>query len=154
MTTTTWVDAGPFRAHLQHLMAIGDLSTQEVATLAGVSWRGADALLLGRSGRPVRRISRETAVALLNVHAEHAEALRSCHVPATESRLRLRQLLATGSTVAGLAERLGVVRSTLDDLADGSLIWCPGLLALRLVVLTRSRSAAPHRDVAESGEAA
>lgn len=138
MTTTTWVDAAPFRAHLQHLMAIGDLSTHEVATLAGVSWRAADALASGRQGRPVRRINHTTATALLNVQPQHAESLRRCHVPAAEPRTRLLRLLGAGMSVSALVEQLGVVRSVLDDLADGSLLWCPGLLALRLVVLTRS----------------
>lgn len=139
MTSSTWVDAGPFRAHLQHLMAAGDLTTHEVATLAGVPWRAADSLLLGRHGRPVRRISRTTALALLSVHPQHAEALRRCQVPAAEVRARLLRLLGPESGIATLADQLGVLRSTLDDLADGSLSWCPGLLALRLVVLARSR---------------
>ncbi|WP_375431620.1 hypothetical protein [uncultured Friedmanniella sp.] len=141
MTTTSWVDAGPFRAHLQHLMAIGDLSTHEVATLAGVSGRAAETLLVGRRGKPVRRISRATAIALLNVAPKHAESLRSSHVPAAEPVARLLRLLADGTTVAALADQLGVVRSVLDDLLDGSLVWCPALVALRLVVLTRSRVA-------------
>ncbi|WP_375423161.1 hypothetical protein [uncultured Friedmanniella sp.] len=137
MTTATWVDAGPFRTHLQHLMTTGDLTATEVAALAGISPRATDSLLVGRHGRPVRRISHATARALYDVRPQHAEGLRSRHVPAAESQRRLLRLLAAGATVAELAERLGTVPDTVADLVDGSLLWCPALLALRLVTLVR-----------------
>jgi hypothetical protein len=140
MTTATWVDAGPFRAHLHHLMRTGDLTAREVATLAGISVGAADSLLLGRHGRPVRRISHATALALLDVRPQHAKTLRASQVPADGSRRRLLRLLAEGETETGLAEQLGTVGETVRDLADGTLLWCPALLALRLVTLLRART--------------
>lgn len=140
MTTATWVDAGPFRAHLQHLMRTGDLTAREVATLAGISVGAADSLLLGRHGRPVRRISHATALALLDVRPQHAKTLRTRQVPASDSRRRLLRLLAEGATVTELAQQLGTVGDTVRDVADGTLLWCPALLALRLVTLLRART--------------
>jgi DNA-binding CsgD family transcriptional regulator len=142
MTTATWVDAGPFRAHLQHLMRSGDLTAGEVAALAGISVRAADSLLLGRHGRPVRRISHATALALLDVRPQHAQALRTSQVPASGSRARLLRLLAEGATVAGLADQLGTGADTVSGLVDGTLLWCPALTALRLVTLVRFRATA------------
>ncbi len=139
MTTATWVDAGPFRTHLQHLMTTGDLTGREVAALAGISSRATDSLLAGRHGRPVRRISHATALALLEVRPEHAEALRSCHVPAHHSRRRLLQLLASGAALEDTARQLGTHTVELQELADGTMLWCRALLALRLLSIVRSR---------------
>lgn len=136
-----WVDAGPFRAHLRLLMAVGALTATEVATLAGVSPRMVASLLHGRGGRPVRRIDPESARALIAVTAYQARSLRSRQVPAAESRARLRRLLAYGTALPGLADRLEVAPAVLEGLADGSASWCNGLLALRLVVAVRAGSA-------------
>lgn len=154
MTTATWVESGPFRAHLQHLMTAGDLTAAEVATLAGISVRAADSLLLGRHGRPVRRISHATALALLEVRPQHAEALRTGQVPADCARRRLLRLLAEGATVAELAEQLGTLGETVTGLADGTLSWCPARLALRLVTLVRGRTgvATLHSTVLDVSE--
>ena len=135
--TTTWVEAQPFRAHLRLLMATGSLTATEIATLAGVSSRLATALVEGRGGRPVRRISRECASALLLVSPGHARELRSRQVPAAESRVRLRSLLREGFSVAELADQLGVTAPALQSLLDGSARWCSGLLAVRLVAASR-----------------
>jgi hypothetical protein len=76
-----WVDAGPFRAQLRYLMASGSLSVDDVAAVAGISARLADRLLHGRNGRPVRRISPETARRLIQVSDQHVQALRRIMVP-------------------------------------------------------------------------
>jgi hypothetical protein len=136
-----WVDAGPFRAHLRLLMAVGALTVTEVATLAGVSPRMAGTLLHGRGGRAVRRIDPESARALLAVTALQARSLRSRQVPAAESQARLGRLLASGAGLPGLADQLEVAPAVLEGLADGSSSWCNGLLALRLVVALRAGSA-------------
>jgi plasmid maintenance system antidote protein VapI len=139
-----WVEAGPFRAHLRHVMAVGDLTATEVATLAGVSPRMAASLLTGRGGRPVRRISPDTARSLLRVTAADARALRTRQVPAEESRLRLRRLLVRGMDPADLAEQLGVTSQTVAALASGTGGWCGALLALRLLALARAVAAGEH----------
>ena len=62
-----WVDAGPFRAQLRFLMASGSLTVDDVAAVAGISARLADRLLHGRDGRPLRRISPDTARRLIQI---------------------------------------------------------------------------------------
>jgi plasmid maintenance system antidote protein VapI len=136
-----WVEAGPFRAHLRHVMAVGDLTATEVATLAGVSPRMAASLLAGRSGRAVRRISPDTARALLRVTAADARAVRARQVPAEESRLRLRRLLARGTDAADLADQLGVTAEAVSTLAAATSRSCSALLALRLLALVRAATA-------------
>jgi hypothetical protein len=132
-----WVDAGPFRAHLRHVMGVGDLSATEVATLAGVPPRLAVSLAEGRAGRPVRKISPATARALLQVTAADARGLRSRQVPAAESRRRLRRLRRQGAGLPELATGLGVGADELTRLAAPGTSWCSALLALRLLTLTR-----------------
>jgi plasmid maintenance system antidote protein VapI len=119
-------------------MAVGDLTATDVATLAGVSPRMATTLLTGHAGRPLRRISPDTARSLLRVTAADARAVRARQVPAEESRLRLRRLLARASGVAGLAEQLGVSAGAVSALADGTSGWCSALLALRLLAIARA----------------
>jgi len=133
-----WVDARPFRAHLRHVMAVGNLSAVEVATLAGVSPRLATSLLTGRSGRPVRRISPDAARALLALTASDARAVRTRQVPAEEFRQRLRRLQSRGWDRSALAEQLGVATGDLVTLADARTSWCSALLAIRLVALARA----------------
>jgi len=139
--TMPWVDARPFRAHLHHLMATGDLTAAEVATLAGVSPRLTVALLHGRAGRALRRVSPASARALLSVTAYQARTLRSRQVPAQEPRTWLHRLLADGAGLDELAAALEVEPSVLAGLADGSRTWCNGLLAVRLVTALRASSA-------------
>ena len=136
-----WVEAGPFRAHLRHLMDVGGLSVTEVAVLAGVPPRMATSLIRGRAGRPVRRISPENARALLWVKAGDVRALRTRQVPAAESRLRLRRLLARQGLL-DLAEELGVAASSLEELADEDAAWCSARMALKLLTTSRTRPGA------------
>src|SRR5215218_29518 len=94
--TDQWVDAGPFRAQLQHLMASGSLSVDDVAAVAGISARVADRLLHGRNGRQLRRISPDTARRLIQVSDQQVRALRRIMVPAAPARLQLRRLHRAG----------------------------------------------------------
>ena len=151
--TELWVEAGPFRAHLQHLMDVGGLTSTEVAVLAGVPPRMASSLLRGRAGRPVRRISGENARALLRVGTTDVRALRTRQVPAGESRVRLRRLLARHG-VLELAEELGVAASSLQELADDRTGWCSAQLALKLLTTSRNRPGAVEAPAALVGAAA
>ena len=137
-----WVEAGPFRAHLRHLMDVGGLSATEVAVLAGVPPRMVASLVGGRSGRPVRRISPENARALIRVAATDVASLRTRQVPAVPSRRRLRRLLGHAGGLPALAEQLGVAASTLDELAQPGAAWCSALLALRLLTASRTSAGA------------
>ena len=137
-----WVEAGPFRAHLRHLMDVGGLSATEVAVLAGVPPRMATSLAAGRAGRPVRRISPENARALLRVSAADVRSLRTRQVPASESRSRLLRLLPRLGGQAPLAQELGVAASALAELARPGTAWCSALLALRLLTASRTLAGA------------
>lgn len=140
----TWVDAGPFRAHLRLVMADGRLTATEVAVLVDVPARALTALLEGRRGRPVRRISPATARALLQLDPTSARNLRTHQVPAAESRLRLQRLLRHGDGIPALAERLGLSSVQLAELADEETAWCSALVALRLLTACRAlRGARP-----------
>jgi hypothetical protein len=77
-----WVDARPFRAQLHYLMASGSLTVDDVAAVAGISARVAERLLHGRDGRPLRRISPDTARRLIQISHQHVRALRRIMVPA------------------------------------------------------------------------
>lgn len=154
MTTDSvlWVDAGPFRAHLRHLMEVGGLTVAEVAVLAGVPPRMATSLVHGRAGRPVRRISPDNARVLLRVTAGAVRDLRARQVPAEESRLRLRRMLAR-EELLGLADELGVAAAALQELADDGSAWCSARLALKLLTRSRTRPGAVDAP-AELGRAA
>ena len=45
--TAGWVDATPFRAHVRFLMAVGAISSADLATLAEISGRALDRLAGG-----------------------------------------------------------------------------------------------------------
>lgn len=129
---STWVDAAPFRAHLRHLMAVSSLSSSAVALLAGLSPAFAFRLLHGRGGRPLRRISPETARQLLRITTAEARAVRSRSVPAASTQQHLRRLLEHGYPAEELAERLDVPPSAVEALLTAQVQVCPQLLALRV----------------------
>lgn len=131
-----WVDAGPFRAHLRHLMSVGSLDAAEVAVVVGLSTQAVQHLLEGRAGRVSRRISPRTARRLLLVRPEHVRGLRWCLAPTGAARIALDRLCANGWSVAALAS---VVGFGPDELAAVErLPHCSRLLAVRLVGLARA----------------
>ena len=130
-----WVDAGPFRAHLRHLMAVGSLEVPEIAVVLGLSTPAVRHLLEGRRGRPTRRISPQTARRLLLVRPDDVRGLRWCLAPADPALRSLRRLRAEGWSADEVALAVG---SGLDELAAlGSVSHCNRLLAVRLVGLAR-----------------
>jgi hypothetical protein len=133
MTTDLWVDAAPFRAHLQHLMATGPLTVAEVAVLAGISRPAAEHLLRGRSGRRLRRVSPETARLLLAVTPTRVRALRWSGMPADAALEQLSHLRAAGWSDQDLIDRTGLSRVELGDLTTGAA-QCTRLTTLRLQV--------------------
>ena len=126
-----WVEAAPFRAHLQHLMAVGQLSVAAVAVLTGVSYRSARHLLYGRGGRAVRRISPDTARRLLSVTAAEAAAVAGRMVPAASTRSSIARLRVAGWSDHELAGTLGLRLVNVAALADGQTKVCTQLVALR-----------------------
>jgi hypothetical protein len=133
-----WVDAGPFRAQLRYLMASGSLSVDDVAAIAGISARMADHLLHGRDGRPLRRISPETARRLIQISGQHVQALRRTMVPAAPARLQLGRLQRAGWENLAIAERVRVAASELVELAAG-VDTCSLLLTVRLTAAARAQ---------------
>jgi hypothetical protein len=135
--TDRWVDAGPFRAQLRYLMASGSLSLDDVAAVAGISVRLANRLLYGRNGRPLRRISPETARRLIQVSDQHVLALRRIMVPAAPARLQLRRLHRAGWDDYAISNRVRVAVSELAELAAGAET-CALLLTVRLTAAARA----------------
>jgi hypothetical protein len=135
--TDRWVDAGPFRAQLRYLMASGSLTLDDVAAVAGISSRLADRLLHGRNGRPLRRISPETARRLIQVSDQHVQALRRIMVPAAPARLQLRRLYRAGWDDHAIAKRVRVAIPGLAELAAGAET-CALLLTVRLTAAARA----------------
>ena len=135
--TDQWVDAGPFRAQLRYLIASGSLSVDDVAAVAGISASLADRLLHGRNGRPLRRISPDTARRLIQVSERHVQALRQIMVPAAPARLQLRRLYRAGWENLAIAERVRVPAPELVELAAGAET-CSLLLTVRLTAAARA----------------
>jgi len=139
-----WVDAGPFRALLRYLMASGSLSVDDVAAVAGISARLADRLLHGRNGRPVRRISPETARRLIQVSDQHVQALRRIMVPAAPARVQLGRLHRAGWEDSAIAERVRFAAPELVELASGA-DTCSLLLTVRLTAAARAEDSVRYR---------
>jgi hypothetical protein len=140
-----WVDAGPFRAQLRYLMASGALSVEDVAAVAGISARLADRLLYGRDGRPLRRISPDTARRLIQISDQHVQALRRIMVPAAPARLQLRRLHRAGWDDLAIAQRVRVAVPELLELANGG-DTCSLLLTVRLTAAARAEDSLRHRS--------
>jgi len=140
-----WVDAGPFRAQLRYLMASGALSVEDVAAVAGISARLADRLLYGRDGRPLRRISPDTARRLIQISDQHVQALRRIMVPAAPARLQLRRLHRAGWDDLAIAQRVRVAVPELLELANGG-DTCSLLLTFRLTAAARAEDSLRHRS--------
>lgn len=130
-----WVDAGPFRAHLRHLMAVGSLEVAEVAVVLGLSTRAVRHLYEGRAGRVPRRISPHTARRLLHVRADDVRGLRWCLAPAEPACASRDRLRACGWSLDEVASAVGFGVAELASLDDHT--HCNRLLAVRLVGLAR-----------------
>jgi hypothetical protein len=139
-----WVDARPFRAQLLFLMASGSLTVDDVAAVAGISARLADRLLHGRDGRPLRRISPDTARRLIQISDQQVQALRRIMVPAAPARLQLRRLHRAGLDEPALAERVRVAVPELVELASGAET-CSLLLTVRLTAAARAEDSWRYR---------
>jgi hypothetical protein len=127
-----WVDAGPFRAHLRHVMAVGDLTVEDVAQLTGIGAHAARALLHGRKGRPVRRVSAAIGRRLLRLTSADARAAGCRLTPAAAIVTFVYDLLRAGHTVAELAWRLGISADILCDLIEGRTRVCTVRVAARI----------------------
>jgi hypothetical protein len=125
-------------------MASGSLTVDDVAAVAGISVRLADRLLHGRDGRPLRRISPDTARRLIQVSDQQVQALRRIMVPAAPARLQLRRLYRAGLEEPAIAERVRVAVPELVELASGAET-CSLLLTVRLTAAARAEDSLRYR---------
>ena len=139
-----WVDAHPFRVHLWHLMSTAALTSDDIATVAGVPARLAHHLAHGRGGRPLRRISPDAAGRLFVLTPQHLAFLDRLAVPAAPARLQLRRLRSAGWDDVVIARRVGGSAADLDRLAT-SESTCSQLLTLRLTAAASAVAAADWR---------
>ena len=148
-----WVDAAPFRAQLRHLMAVGGLDSADVAILAGISPALAGHLLDGHRGRPLRRISPDTAHRLIQLTGRSVRSLSYIAVPTGTARLQLRRLRRLGWPLPVIADRIGVPAAELVALVDGAET-CTARLTVRLTALARAElavtGAAPPTRLADA----
>jgi hypothetical protein len=150
-STGDWVEAGPFRAHLRHLMVVGGLDEQEAATVTGLPVRAVQHILHGRGGRAQRRISPDTAHRLLRVGTAEVVALRWCLAPAVAAQTAYGQLRAAGWSALQVATAVQVPVKEVEALTGTDR--CPRLLVVRLVSQARRLAGAeddrnldePHR---------
>lgn len=139
-----WVDAQPFRALLWHLMSTSALSTEDIATVAGVPPRLAHHLAHGRAGRPLRRISPDVAGRLLVLTPRHLAFLGRLAVPSGPARLQLRRLRRAGWDDVVIAQRVGSSAADLERLATIDRT-CSQLLTLRLTAAASAVESARWR---------
>jgi hypothetical protein len=126
-------------------MASGSLTLEDVAAVAGISARMADRLLHGRDGRPLRRISPDTARRLIQISDQHVQALRRITVPAAPARLQLRRLYRAGWDDLAIARRVRAAVPELVELACGA-DTCSLLLTVRLTAAARAEDSLRYRD--------
>lgn len=128
---STWVDAAPFRAHVDQLLTIG-LTEPVIAQLTGMSVRAVRHLVFGRHGRPIRRICGESARRLLLITTRDATAMRFRPVAVRPSRLRLRAMAAAGWSPAQLAETADISLSEVQQVLERGSATCSRLLELKI----------------------
>ncbi len=127
-----WVDAAPFTAHLRFLTALPQVSPEVVALLAGVAPRVTRRMLTGDGGRPLRRISPETAGRLYAVTPAVLAECRRRMVPAAPVAARMQQLLAAGWSVADWSGRTQLDSAAVEALLAGLTQSCSYWTALQV----------------------
>lgn len=130
-----WVQAAPFRAHVRHVCEASGHPWPVVAMRAGVSLALTDHLLHGRSGRPLRRIARDSAARLLSVTPEVAARVASESVPAEVSQRLAAVLAARSLTPDEVADAAGLERTAVRALHHRPPAYVPRLTELRLRAL-------------------
>ena len=130
---TRWLDPAPFRSHVIHLMTTSGLTERELAALCRVSARLVRRLVVGRAGRPMRRIDPLSAGRLLAVSALEASVVRVRQVSADNSRALLLTLYSRGRSALSLARITGLSTTEVGRLAAGRVELCPQLVELRLL---------------------
>jgi transcriptional regulator with XRE-family HTH domain len=116
-----YVDAGPARRHLRQLARQG-LGPKRVAVLSGVPHGSLAKIVYGdprRGMKPSKRIRPETEAAIMAVQVSLDTLGSTVAVDATETRLRLRRLIAAGWSQSQLARRLDMQPSNFGRTLNG-----------------------------------
>ncbi len=124
---TGMVDPGPVRDHV-HALLVAGIGERRIAELAGIDRSAVTAVLRGRRGHPLTRMSQVNAHALLAVHPTPANAADGARVDVTGTRRRVQALSVAGWSLASVARHLEVNPTNL-----------PGLLAQAKVSARRAR---------------
>lgn len=130
-----WVDAAPFRAHLRHVMRVGEMSVEVVAAMTGVPVRAARHLLHGRRGRPARQISAETGRRLLRVTSFDARTVRQRLVSARGVAQQLGEIQRSGHPLTEVAAQTGIDLELLRELIEGRREVCSPLIAAQVTAV-------------------
>lgn len=116
-----WADAEPARRRVLLLREAG-LSIKAMAHLSGVSASQLSFLVRGPQGRTVQRVYATTLAALNAITYRDVAAVEipaGTYVDAGAARRQLQALTAAGWSMAAVAQRSGVHRTTLIDILNG-----------------------------------
>lgn len=153
-TQHPWLDAAPFRAHVEHLMSVGSLTAADVAVLAGLPTTAVHHLVHGWRGRPRRRIHPPHAARLFAVTALEASLVRSRTVPSARTRLALACLTESGWSLDRLAAHTGLAVTEIAAILDERRARCPQLVELRVAAAARRLPVHTAFDQPEPGTVA
>jgi hypothetical protein len=107
------VDAEPVREHMMMLAEFG-MGYKRVAKVAGIGTTAARTIIWGRqdpgprNGEMQKRVSRQTAAALLAVRPDIENLARGARIPARSTHRRLQALVSIGWSQSKLGTQLGV----------------------------------------------
>jgi hypothetical protein len=135
LSESMWMEAAPFRAHVQHLMAVADLPVSAVAVLTEVPARVLHQLVGSGGRRTSRRIHHEHATALYAVTPQTVRQLRHQRVGAAQTWSHLRRLRTEGWSDGELAQSLGLSLEELRSLVRLRTRRCTALTALLAAAL-------------------
>lgn len=130
-----WVDAAPFRAHLEHLVEASGVPWSVIAVHAGIPTGLASRLRHRPAGRPLQRIPAHLAKRLLDVTPEVARSLRNTRVPAAATVRRLTELLRRGWSTGDVADALNCPQAEIDALTSPGSRTVPLARAHRIEAL-------------------
>lgn len=142
-TDWRWVAAAPFRAHLRHLMSETQLPWRALAGHAGVPDRVVRGLLLGRAGRPMRRIAPHYARRLLRLTPEQLQRSLQELIPSDQAQHAAHLLLGAGWSPRELMTVAEVTRPEIDALLMGQVSRVPRRVQTLLAAAARAHQLTP-----------
>lgn len=151
MFDNDWVDAAPFRTHLQHLLGVSRLPWRVLAVAADVPDRMVQRLLF-ESHRSLRRIRHIDARHLMELTPQRLTQMDRSAVPAALARRQSLALLAAGADRLEVATFLGCTPQALRHLTDGRTRWCSAMLTARAEAAARAHGVQDWAPINVPGE--